>query len=68
MYKALLFRIFERKFKFEIFSERKKLFSRDNYDNEMESIEEIYDEEWEISALFFMSLSLSLGCNYLRNG
>lgn len=41
MYKALLFRyIFEGKFKFEIFFVKEKSFSRDNYDNEMESIEE----------------------------
>lgn len=54
MYKALLFRIFKGNLNLK-FLVKEKSFSRDNYDNEMESIEEIYYEDWKF-ALFFMSL------------
>lgn len=54
MYKALLFRIFKGNLNLK-FLVKEKSFSRDNYDNEMESIEEIYYEDWKF-ALFFMGL------------
>lgn len=50
MYKALLFRIFEGNLNLK-FLVKEKSFSRDNYDNEMESIEEIYYVKWKF-ALF----------------
>lgn len=59
MYKALLLELFDGNLNLKLLV-KEKSFSTDNYDNEMESIEEIYYEVWKFALLFFFfSLSLS---------